>query len=262
MATIPGSDVAVRESPYARKGALFDAHRKHFGKDGDPVLCWHAATRDMNPRVPQAVIDAAMARDPAHAAAEYLASFRSDIESFIKLDEVERCVSTGIEARPPISGCRYKAFVDPSGGSNDSFTLAIAHREDHAVVIDRVLERRPPFSPASVVEQFAEILKLYRVNKIEGDRYAGEWPVEQFRKAGITYEPAARPKSDLYVGFLPLLTSQMIELVDQPRLIQQIVGLERRTARGGRDTIDHAPGAHDDLSQRRRGRVRDVRKAV
>jgi hypothetical protein len=26
------------------------------------------------------------------------------------------------------------------------------------------------------------------------------------------------------------------------------VGLERRTARGGRDSIDHAPGAHDDLA--------------
>ena len=31
------------------------------------------------------------------------------------------------------------------------------------------------------------------------------------------------------------------------RLVAQLVGLERRTARGGRDTIDHAPGGHDDL---------------
>ena len=32
------------------------------------------------------------------------------------------------------------------------------------------------------------------------------------------------------------------------RLLAQIVGLERRTARGGRDSIDHAPGAHDDVA--------------
>ncbi len=172
--------------------------------------------------------------------AEYLAQFRSDIESFIKLDEVERCVSVGISDRPPLIGCRYKAFVDPSGGSNDSMTLAIAHKQDKAVMLDRVIERKPPFSPASVVEEFAAILKLYHVTKIEGDRYAGEWPREQFRKAGIGYEVASKAKSDLYVAFLPLLTSQMVELVDQPRLIQQIVGLERRTARGGRDSIDHA----------------------
>jgi hypothetical protein len=28
----------------------------------------------------------------------------------------------------------------------------------------------------------------------------------------------------------------------------QLLGLERRTARGGRDSIDHAPGAHDDIA--------------
>ena len=28
----------------------------------------------------------------------------------------------------------------------------------------------------------------------------------------------------------------------------QLTSLERRTARGGRDSIDHAPGAHDDIA--------------
>jgi hypothetical protein len=32
------------------------------------------------------------------------------------------------------------------------------------------------------------------------------------------------------------------------RLVTQLCGLERRTARGGRDSIDHAPGEHDDLA--------------
>ena len=247
MATIPNALLLCASSPYARKGVLYDAYRKHYGKDGD-VLVWHAGTRAMNPTVPQAVIDQAMERDPAHASAEFLAQFRSDIKSFIQLDEVERCVSIGIDARPPLSGCRYRAFVDPSGGSHDSMTLAIAHRQEQLVVIDRVIERKPPFSPASVVEQYAATLKLYRINAITGDRYGGEWPREQFRRHGISYEIAARSKSDLYVSFLPLLTSQMVELPDQPRLIQQIVGLERRTARGGRDSIDHAPNGHDDLA--------------
>ena len=33
-----------------------------------------------------------------------------------------------------------------------------------------------------------------------------------------------------------------------PRLQAQLCGLERRTARGGRDSIDHAPGGHDDIA--------------
>jgi len=40
MATIPGAMLLCASSPYSRRGALWTAHRKHFGKDGDPVLVW------------------------------------------------------------------------------------------------------------------------------------------------------------------------------------------------------------------------------
>jgi hypothetical protein len=39
-----------------------------------------------------------------------------------------------------------------------------------------------------------------------------------------------------------------VELLDLPRLIAQLCSLERRTARGGRDSIDHPPKAHDDVA--------------
>jgi hypothetical protein len=83
---------------------------------------------------------------------------------------------------------------------------------------------------------------------VTGDRYAGEWPRERFREHGITYELSDRPKSDLYRDVLPSLNSGKVELLDLPRLAGQFCNLERRTARGGRDAIDHAPGAHDDLA--------------
>jgi phage terminase large subunit-like protein len=44
MATIPGAMLLCASSPYARRGALWDAHRRHFGKDGDPILVWQADT--------------------------------------------------------------------------------------------------------------------------------------------------------------------------------------------------------------------------
>jgi hypothetical protein len=64
MATIPNAMLLCASSPYARRGALWDAYRKHHGKD-DPILVWTATTRAMNPTVPQHVIDAATERDPA-----------------------------------------------------------------------------------------------------------------------------------------------------------------------------------------------------
>src|SRR6476659_9169850 len=75
MATIPDAILLCASSPHARKGALWEAHRKHFAKDGDPVLVWQADTRAMNQTVPQAYIDQHVTDDPARAAAEYLAQF-------------------------------------------------------------------------------------------------------------------------------------------------------------------------------------------
>lgn len=189
-----------------------------------------------------------MERDPASASAEYLAQFRTDVENFVTREAVEACVALDIRERAPQSGLRYSGFVDPSGGSQDSFSMAVAHPDKDFAVLDAVREVRPPFSPESVVAEFAQLLKSYRITKVCGDRYAGEWPREQFRKFGITYEAAAKPKSDLFRDLLPMLNSRRVELLDHPKLISQLVGLERRTARSGRDSIDHAPGAHDDVA--------------
>jgi len=248
MATIPNAMLLCASSPYARRGALWAAHRQHYGKDGDPILVWQADTRTMNPTVPQRVIDEAMERDPASATAEFLAQFRSDIEQFISREAVEACIEPGVQERLPTSRTKYVAFVDPSGGSSDSFTLAVAHKDADAAVLDAVREVRPPFSPENVVAEFAALLKSYRLTKVSGDRYAGEWPRERFKAHGVTYEPAASPKSDLYRDLLPLINSRKAALLDHPRLVTQLVGLERRTARSGKDSIDHAPGQHDDLA--------------
>ena len=249
MATVPDAMLLCASSPYARRGALYAAYRAHHGKDSD-VLVWQAPTRTMNSSVPQKVVDDAMARDPSSAAAEYLAQFRSDVEAFVSHEAVEACVVPGRRELPPVSDEHYYGFVDPSGGSADSFTIAVAHRDRRSqrTVIDAIREVRPPFAPASVTADFATLLRSYHISTVVGDRYGGEWPRERFREFGIHYKAAAKPKSDLYRDMLPALNSHTVELLDNNRLVAQLVGLERRTARGGRDSIDHAPGAHDDIA--------------
>jgi hypothetical protein len=115
-------------------------------------------------------------------------------------------------------------------------------------VLDALRERRPPFSPDDVVQENTSLLKSYGVRRVHGDRYAGEWPREAFRKLGITYEVSEKPKSALYGELLPLLNSGRVELLDSQRLLSQLCSLERRTARCGRDSIDHPPGRHDDVA--------------
>jgi hypothetical protein len=256
-----GGPLIIASSPYARRGVLWDAFRKHYGREGDPlILVARGTSRDLNPSLPQAVIEREYEKDPASASAEYGANFRTDIEGYIALEAVQACVGDFTE-RAPLGSHQYHAFCDPSGGSSDSFTLAVAHQEDdlgysdahgqeekRRVIIDCIREMRPPFSPEDVVDEFAALLKAYRVRTVRGDKYAGEWPREQFRKRGIQYAVVDASKSDLYRDLLPRITSRRIELPNASRLIQQLAGLERRVSRAGKDSIDHAPGAHDDVA--------------
>ena len=53
----------------------------------------------------------------------------------------------------------------------------------------------------------------------------------------FSYEPAEKPKSDLYRDLLPLINARKIDLLDDKRLQAQLIGLERRTSRAGKDSI-------------------------
>lgn len=244
-----GGLLAVISSPYARRGELYNTWKRHFGPDGDRlILVAHGGSRTLNPSLPQKVVDREMERDPAHATAEYLAQFRTDVEALLSREAVDAVTVPGRFELPPRAGVPYLAFTDPSGGSADSFTLAVCHLEGNVAVLDALRERKPPFSPEAVVVEFAELLKTYRVSTVSGDKYAGEWPRERFRLHGIDYEIADRTASDYYRDALPLINSGRVELLEHSRLNTQLVALERRTSRTGKDLISHPPGGHDDLA--------------
>jgi hypothetical protein len=216
------------------------------------VLVWKAPTLTMNPTADADEIAKAYADDPAAAAAEFGAEFRTDLQAFVAREVVDACTMIGRHELPPVAGTDYVGFVDPSGGSADSFTLAIAHgevREGQVIaVLDAVRESAPPFSPDAVTSAFATLLKGYGISAVTADRFAGQWVVEAFMKQGVHCEQNAEAKTVLYSGALPLLNAHRAELLDVPRLGAQLVALERRSAWGGRDSIDHPPGAHDDLA--------------
>ena len=249
LATTQGP-LIIASSPYAKRGVLFDSYRRDYGADGDPlILVAKGATRDLNPSLPQTVVDRALERDRTSATTEYLAEFRADIEGFVRYEVVQACLGDYFEAAP-ISGYRYRCFVDPSGGSADSFALAIAHQDaDKRIVVDALREVRAPFSPENVIIEYAALCKQYRITRVMGDRYAGEYPRELLKKhGGITYELVDKTKSDLFRDLLPLLNSGRVILPKNERLVSQLCGLERRVSRAGKDSIDHGVGGHDDLA--------------
>ena len=261
MASVPGALLLGISSPYARRGELWRNYERHFGRDDADVLVWQAPTDAMNPTIDPAIIARAYEEDEAAASAEFGALFRSDLESFVSREAVAACVVPDRHELLPVTGIRYYAFTDPSGGSSDSMTLAVGHLSGDRVVLDAVRERRAPFNPEDVVADFAGVVASYGCTCVTGDRYAGEWPTARFRVHNIQYLPARMSKSVLYSALLPKLNAGQVELLDVPRISQQLGALERRTARSGKDSIDHPPRQIDDLANAVAGLVQIVVKA-
>lgn len=258
MATVGDALLLGLSSPYAAVGELFKAHERSFGKDDPHVLVWNADTQSMNPAVPAHIIDRAFEEDPVAAASEYGSEgrvlFRTDVSAFLDPAAVRAVTVEGRRELPP-GRHQYFGFVDPSGGSRDSFTLAIAHSEGGRAVLDCVREIAPPFSPDNVTREFAAVLRAYGLSTVTGDRYALGWVVERFSRHGVKFTHSVLTKSDLYLALLPLVNAATCELLDLPVLHRQLVGLERRTARGGKDSIDHARNGRDDVANAVAGAV-------
>lgn len=254
MATIPGALLLCLSSPYARRGALYEAFQRHHGNDDSKVLVWKAPSRVMNPTLSEQTIREAFESDPLAAAAEWEAEFRSDVSAFLEEAWISAAVDDVFE-RPAAATFRYHAFVDPSGGKRDSFTVGVAHREGPQAVLDLCREFRAPLNPDEVVAEIAGLVRPYGVRSVTGDRYAGEWVAQAFKQRGIRYDVASLAKSEIYLGAGAMLARKSLRMLNQPRLLAQLRQLERRTSIMGRDAVNHPPGGADDVANAAMGAV-------
>ena len=208
------------------------------------------------------------ARDPVSYDAAFGSNFRDATADFIPIKSVMGCVTKGITIREYDEKFKYHAFVDPSsGGGKDSFTLAIGHIEKGPrlppcakkdsegetidqtwLSVDYVLEIKPPFSPDAAAGTVYTDCRRYRTLDVTGDRWATGYVKESFRRAGLRYRVSGKDKSAIYGIALSVIMAGRAVLPDDPVLIRQLIGLERHTSRGGKDTIDHSRQSHDDVA--------------
>ena len=136
MATIPGSLLLCISSPYSKRGELWRNFKEYYGKEDPAVLVWKGTSQEMNPTLPDRVVQHALERDASAARAEFLAEFRSDLETFVSSEAVDACVKPGRFELPYRSDFKYTAGVDPSGGGPDEFALSVCHKEGERIVQD------------------------------------------------------------------------------------------------------------------------------
>jgi hypothetical protein len=254
LGRVEGSLLLALSNPYAPKGELYEAVESFYGVDDPEVLVWNADTLSMNSTYDKKAIARAFKRDPTVAGSEFGSdghvTFRQARQACFDEDAVRACIVTDRRELPPMPDVSYVAFVDAAQGqrAGDSMTLGIAHRDESRAVLDLLREVEPPFNPADVVLQFAAILHDYGIREAIGDRVSLGFVLNEFAAAGITFTPATLTKSDLFAELLPLVNTQRAELLDNPTLRTQLLSLERRAIRGGRDSIDHPRGTHDDIA--------------
>ena len=264
LARVPGSKLIAISSPYTFKGVLYDAYRQHYGRNASPTLIWKAATLEMNATADKAAIDRMMAEDPERGLAEFFAEFRSGLEELFSREKVEKCIVPGMRERGPgavlqsqYSTPAYVAFCDSSLMVHDSFTMAIAHREGQRVVLDVIREFPPAtkLNPADVVEQLIPVLDQYQIYEITGDRFSYTWVQDAFSKHGKSFRLSEVNRSGLYQYLLGWVNTATVDLLDNEKLVDQLVSLRRRQESEGKEVVDHPPSSHDDIANSVAGAV-------
>jgi hypothetical protein len=249
LARTNGMLIAI-STPYRKLGLLYQKYRDNFGDDNDDVLVVQGGSKTFNPTLSDAIIAAQRAADPTGSGAEWDAVFRDDLSSFLDDQSIDAAVDYARPLElPPREGVDYFAFVDMSGGRHDLSTIAIVHAEgegdERRYVADVVRGRK---DPRAAVLEFVELAKQYHCSAVTGDNYAADWVSGAYREAGVEYRQSELVRSELYLAGLPLFTTGIVSIANQPPLLRELRLLERRTARSGKDTVDHGPGGSDDFA--------------
>jgi len=243
QAQFPRSKLIKISSPYAKAGELY---RDYANRHKNPAaLVFKLPSWTMNPSIPRAYLDSEKLRDPEYFDREFAANFSDSISNAFNREAVEACVIPDRHELPPLYKTRYIAACDASGGGADEFTLSICHRGADRIVQDLIRGWRSK-NPQGTVAEITQILRRFGIRRITGDRYSAEWVASEFRKHGVEYVVSELTASEAFLELLPEINSGTVELLDDRIQTAQLIGLERRTSRSGKDMLGHSPGAHDD----------------
>lgn len=241
-------------TPHVKAGVVWTDFQTYWGKDDPDVLVWQASTALMNPNVSEKKLAREARVDPLRYAQEYEALFADVSTGAIPGPWIDAAVVEGRVLLPPQSRYHYTAAVDPSGGANDEFALTVLHVEDGGRFVQDLLRAWPGSRNAkvdleSIVAEIADLIRPYGIGTVIGDKYAGDWPDQMFRKVHVTYTPYEGSKAQAYKESIPFFAGLRVELLDDAVQTRQFRLLEKTERIGGKPpVIDHPKGGTDDRS--------------
>jgi hypothetical protein len=161
--------------------------------------------------------------------------------------KVMACVVRGRKSLPYVEGIVYFCFVDMCGGGPDDAVICIGHEDNGRAVIDRLEQQTGSaadrFNPDQAVCKFFNIAREYHISRLTLDGYAGLTFRYKFESYGVTAWLCPQPKHKLYDQLEPVINAGQVELLDDAKLLEQILTLVLRNGK-----IDHENGSHDDYA--------------
>ena len=247
MAMVPGAQTMTISSPWVEQGLVYDRFRRRAELDG--VVVFQAASWELNPHIPQGFLDRERERDPEYFKREYCGEFVGSITAYLPSEAVEACTVSGRTMLPPQKGIEYRAALDQTYKA-DTFVLAIAHRAEDRIVVDRLKGWRPgrgkPVRLDMLLPELQAELEPYRLKHVQGDQFAAVPFRELMRERGLWYEEKTftnESKRDMYASLKDALISQRLELLDHTLSLRELRTLEARALPSGAVRIEAPRGA-------------------
>ena len=251
----------------ARRDAVCDFHRvcglrpllrgspRALRRPRPAVLYVVATSQQMNATFDPAFIAAELERDPVGNAAEYLSVERTDREAFIDAALVDGLTRT--EPRELLRGARRSCRRTVSllrrcgrvrwawrrRSRSGCSSRRHPHRGGRVSALARTSRSCPRRGRGRTVPQGLRAELVRRLTATAPNLPAAS---TARRMCGLLDAPDTR--SDTYLRLLPLMTTGRVEFPPDPQLRHELLSLERRTHRSGKDSVDHRTGAHDDVA--------------
>lgn len=245
---LPGAQAWLVSSPWCEDTSfdkLFAAAWGHPGRE----LGFHADSRSMNPTLDREEEEAERARDPDNHAREYLAiPLTTNSSEYFPKDALEACINRGRDVSLAPNGFEHTAGAD-LGFRRNSSAIAFARTARGKAVLAYYLELRPKpkerLKPSAVCEAFAQDCHAYDAKTVLGDLWYADTAHEEFAKHrsrshcdptpwSVAYaEYDSKDQAETFAEFLRRMREGLLDLPDDPRLLNQIRGVKRVFKPGG-----------------------------
>lgn len=245
-------------SPGIKQGVLYNEYLKWMADDlPSSYVVFKAPSWVWNTILPKEEFIEEWELDEDGFDTEYRANFVDSLSNFILPEFVDAAVMKGIKFVPPEdkkSIVMYKAAID-AAYKGDTFTFSVTghfeNRIKQYVLFGWEGTKKNPVKAHDVAKYVRQICKMFGLNEVAADQYSFQPLREIFEQYGValvehTFTPVFKKK--IYFNMKRLVHSQQIDLLDHPKLAEELKGLIVEQTPTGQIRIGHGSGGSDDYS--------------